>query len=78
MLTPKRPKYNYDALERLQHYQKHFDGLHRTHHYATTLRMNRLLFRAAEKTFLSEIKRLDRKIVQQMKARNAGYKETQC
>jgi hypothetical protein len=34
--------------------------------------MNTLLFQAAEKIFLSEIKRLDRKIVRQLKERNAA------
>lgn len=68
------PKYNYMAVKRLQHYHKLFDEMYRTHSYITTLSMNTLLFRAAEKTFLSEIKRLDRNIVRQLKGRNTAIK----
>lgn len=69
------PKYDYGAIKRLQYYHKLFDGLYRTHHYITTLRMNRYVFRAAEKTFLAEISRLDRKIVRQVEERNAAIKK---
>ncbi|MGW1424644.1 hypothetical protein ACWAT4_31490 [Bradyrhizobium manausense] len=72
---PHAPKYNYDAVKRFQHYHKLFDDLYLTHHYITTLSMNTLLFRAAEKTFLAEIRRLDRKIVRQLKERNAAIKK---
>jgi hypothetical protein len=72
---PHAPKYNYEAVKRFQHYHKLFNGLYRTHSYITTLSMNTLLFRAAEKTFLAEIKRLDRKIVRQLKERNAAIKK---
>ncbi len=48
-------KYNYKAVERLQHYHKHFDEMYKTHNYVMTMSMNSLLFRAAEKAFLSEI-----------------------
>lgn len=72
MFGSKVPKYNYAAVKRLQHYHTLFYEMHRTHSYVTTLSMNALLFRAAEKTFLSEIKRLDRKIVRQLKERNAA------
>jgi len=69
------PKYNYEALKRLQHYHKLFDGMYRTHHYIVTLSMNSYLFRAAERTFLGELKRLERKIVRQLKERNAAIKK---
>jgi len=64
-------KYNYDAVGRLQYLHRRLDGLYRTHHYVTTGTFNRLLFRSAEKTFLAEIKRLDRKISRLTKSRRA-------
>jgi hypothetical protein len=60
--SPDRLQYNYDALKRLRDFQELFDGLYRTHHYIEELRYNRILFRAAEKTFLNEIKRLNKTI----------------
>ncbi|MGL3210924.1 hypothetical protein [Bradyrhizobium sp. BR 1433] len=69
------PKYNYEAVKRLQHYHKHFDEMYRTHHYITTVNFNSMLFRAAEKTFLSEIEQLDGKITRQLKERNAAIKK---
>lgn len=72
MLGSNVPKYNYDAVKRLQRYHKVFDGMYRTHHYIVTVSMNSYLFRAAEKAFLGELKRLDRKIVRQLKERNAA------
>lgn len=72
---PHAPKYNYEAVKRFQHYQKLLDDLYVTHHYITTLSMNTLLFRAAEKTFLAEIKRLDRKIKRQVADRNLAIKK---
>lgn len=55
-------EFDYDAVERLQHFHQRIGGLYRTHHYITTLSANGLMFEAAERTFLSEIKRLKRKI----------------
>lgn len=75
MFGSKTPKYNYEAVKRLQHYHQIFDELYRTHTYVSTLSMNTLLFRAAEKTFLSEIRRLDHKIKRQMQERNADIKK---
>jgi hypothetical protein len=72
--SPDRPQYNYDALKRLRHFQKLFDGLYRTHHYIEELRYDRILFRAAEKTFLNEIKRLDKTISRLMDQRNDAIK----
>jgi hypothetical protein len=48
--------------------------LHRTHHYIEELRYDRILFRAAEKTFLNEIKRLNKTILRLMDQRNAAIK----
>jgi hypothetical protein len=69
------PKYNYGAVKRLQYYHKRFDEMYRTHSYITTLSMNTLLFRAAEKTFLAEVKRFDHKIARLLKERNASIKK---
>ncbi|MCA1436808.1 hypothetical protein I6F33_28075 [Bradyrhizobium sp. BRP20] len=69
------PKYNYEAVKRLQHYHKLFDEMYRTHHYIMTVNFNSMLFRAAEKTFLTEIKRLDGKIKRQLRKRNAAMKK---
>lgn len=71
---PHTPKYNYEAVKRFQHYQKLIDDLYVKHHYITTLSMNTLLFRAAEKTLLAEIKRLDRKMKRQVAERNEAIK----
>jgi hypothetical protein len=72
--SPDRLQYNYDALKRLRYFQKLFDGLYRTHHYIEELRYNRILFRAAEKTFLNEIKRLNKTISRLMDQRNVAIK----
>jgi hypothetical protein len=71
---PKRPKYDYDAVKRLQHYRKLFDGLYRTHCYVTTLNYDGLLFEVAERTFLEEIKRLRKIILRQVKERSEAIK----
>src|ERR1700722_5003095 len=68
------PKYDYNAVERLQHFHSVLDGLHRTHGYVRTLDYNKLLFRSAEKIFLSEIKRLKLKIGKLGKQRQARIK----
>lgn len=69
------PKYDYEAVKRLQHYHKLFDETYRTHHYIMRVNFNSMLFRAAEKTFLSERERLDGKIKRQLKERNVAIKE---
>jgi hypothetical protein len=63
------PKYDYKAAARLRHFLDLFDGLYRTHHYVMELNFDRVLFGAAENTFLAEIKRLDRKIQRLAKIR---------
>jgi hypothetical protein len=68
------PKYDYSAVKRLQHLLKRIDELFRTHHYTSTFNFNRLFFRSAEKTFLVEIKRLDRKILRLSNIRRAEIK----
>jgi len=60
--TKPLPKYNYNAVVRLRHFLDLLEGLYETHHYATTLRFDRMLFRSAERALLEEMKRLDRKI----------------
>jgi hypothetical protein len=44
-------KYDYSAVERLQHFNKLLDGLYRTHHYISTLRFNGPMFRSAKNRF---------------------------
>jgi len=73
--SPERLQYNHDALKRLRYFQKLFDGLYRTHHYIEELRHDRILFQAAEKTFLGEIKRLDKTITRLLDQRNAEIKK---
>jgi hypothetical protein len=73
--VPNFPKYSHGAVKRLQHYRDTFDELYKTHHYATTFSTNRILFEAAEKTFLREIERLKNKINRQMVDRRATVKE---
>jgi superfamily I DNA/RNA helicase len=63
------PKYDYKAIERLQHFRGRLSGLWRTHHYVTELRLNGLLFHSAEKIFLTEIKRLEGKLSRLAKIR---------
>ncbi|PIO99442.1 hypothetical protein [Pleomorphomonas carboxyditropha] len=55
-------EFDYGAVERLQHFHRRIGSLYRTHHYVMTSSANKLMFKAAERTFLSEIKRLKRKI----------------
>jgi hypothetical protein len=75
MFHPGRlPKYDYNAVERLQHFHSVIDGLHKTHGYVRTLDYNRVVFGSAEKIFLSEIKRLKIKIGSLVKLRQARIK----
>lgn len=71
-------KYDYEAVDRLRHFHNLLDNLHRTHHYVSVLRMDRLMFRSAERAFLAEIgslmrkvNRLDRERRRKVKALNA-------
>ncbi len=61
--------FDYEAVERLQHFRKKLSNLYKTHHYASTISMNGLLFESAERTFLAEIKALRRKIRKLAQAR---------
>ncbi|AHG50264.1 hypothetical protein RLEG12_01260 (plasmid) [Rhizobium leguminosarum bv. trifolii CB782] len=61
--------FDYEAVERLQHFRKKLSKLYKTHHYASTISMNGLLFESAERTFLAEIKALRRKIRKLAQAR---------
>lgn len=75
VLTPELlPKYDYDAVVRLQHFQKRLDGLYRTHHYVRGMNYNRLLFRAAEKTFISDIAKTRKRISKLVKIRQEQIK----
>lgn len=62
-------RYDYEAVERLQHFLKLLGGRQRTHRYIGTISFDGLQFRSAERVFLSEIKLLRRKIAKQWKAR---------
>ena len=63
------PKYDYKAVERLRHFLDLLRGLYRTHHYVMEVNFDRIMFGAAEKTFLAEIGRLDTKINRLAKVR---------
>jgi hypothetical protein len=74
MLTylPERlPKYDHDAVERLQQLLSKLHGLYRTHHYVTHANTNSSIFDFAERTFLREIRRLNQKIAKLAKLRRA-------
>lgn len=62
-------RYDYEAVERLQHFLKLLGESQRTHHYIGTISFDGLQFRSAERVFLNEIKLLRRKIAKQWKAR---------
>lgn len=62
-------RYDYEAVERLQHFLKLLGERQRTHHYNGTISFDGLHFRSAERVFLNEIKLLRRKIAKQWKAR---------
>ncbi len=62
-------RYDYEAVERLQHFLKVLDERQRRHHYIGTLSLNGLQFRSAERVFLGEIRLLRLKIAKQWKAR---------
>jgi hypothetical protein len=74
-LAARQKPYKYDALTRVRRLQKRLDGLYRTHHYVRTLNFNGLLFQAAERTLLGEIKRLNRKIGKLVEARKAAIRQ---
>ncbi|PPJ49146.1 hypothetical protein C0075_00765 [Rhizobium sp. KAs_5_22] len=62
-------RYDYEAVERLQHFLKLLGERQRTHLYIGTISFDGLHFRGAERVFLKEIKLLRRKIAKQWKAR---------
>lgn len=62
-------RYDYEAVERLQHFLKLLGERQRTHLYIGTISFDGLHFRGAERVFLNEIKLLRRKIAKQWKAR---------
>lgn len=62
-------RYDYEAVERLQHFLKLLRERQGTHHYIGTLGFDGLQFRSAEQVFLKEIELLRRKIAKQWKAR---------
>ncbi|WP_140426999.1 hypothetical protein [Ensifer aridi] len=62
-------RYDYEAVERLQHFLKVLGERQRTHHYIGTISFDGLQFRTAERVFLKEIKLLRRKIAKQWQAR---------
>lgn len=64
-------RYDYKAVERLQHFHKRLSGLYRTHTYLYPIRCNRSLFLSTEDTLLIEVKRLDRKICRMIAERDA-------
>lgn len=68
-LPDRLPKYDFEAVKRLQHFLKKLRGLYITHHYVSSLRYDDLLFQSAERTFLAEIKRLDHKIARLIQIR---------
>jgi hypothetical protein len=70
-LPDRLPKYDYKAVARLRHF---LDLLDRSHHYVMEASFDRMLFGAAEKTFLAELKRLDRKILRLAKVRQSEIK----
>jgi hypothetical protein len=72
--NPKIPKYRYDALPRLRHFRAKIDGLYRTHHYVRTIGHDRLLFGLAEKVFVEDIKRIERRTRRLIADRSAEIK----
>jgi hypothetical protein len=61
--SDKLPKYNYEAIERIKHFQRKITECYRTHSYVWNIDVDWMLFSSAEKTFKAEINRLDRKIL---------------
>ncbi|KRA43228.1 hypothetical protein ASD80_08230 [Devosia sp. Root635] len=62
-------EFDYEVVDRLQHFRKRLGELYRTHHYVSTISMNGLLFESAERTFLAEIKALKHKLGKLARAR---------
>lgn len=69
MFSSRRKRYDYDAVERLRHYHKLLDRRILEHHYAATLSFNPPIFRATERAFWDELKRLRRTIDRQFEKR---------
>jgi hypothetical protein len=69
------PEYEDSAVKRLRHFRKRFSEIARTHHYAVTLTFAHAAFEAAEKTYLLEIKRLQRKVTRLVEIRRAQIKK---
>jgi hypothetical protein len=61
-LEVERPKYDYDALKRIKYFYKELSKRMMSK-YTQVLSMDRILFQAAERTYETELKRLNKKIV---------------
>lgn len=62
--------YDYEAVERLRHYLDLLDERQITHHYIGTVSLDRLMFTSAERTLLTDIRKLRTTIDRQAKERN--------
>lgn len=60
--SPKRRPFDYDAAERLRHFDRLIGERLQKHGYMISVSFNPMVFRAAERTFLSEIKRLQSRV----------------
>jgi len=65
--------FDYEAVERLQYFRRNLEKLHRTHHYVGTLKVDRMMFEDAERTFLQEIGNLRRKVRRRYEHRNKEF-----
>lgn len=71
--TPDRAReFDDTAVERFQHFLNLLGNAFRTHHYVSTINMNRLVFESAERALLGDIKQLRRKVKRLYTIRNAG------
>lgn len=71
----KLPSYDDRAVERLQHFHGIMNTLYRTHHYVTTVSFDGLMFTAAERVYLEDIRKLRRRIVKLAKLRRKQISE---
>lgn len=68
-----RPKYNYDIPQKLQFYKRKIEQGLQTHGYIVNISLDTYFFQHAEQTYMEEMGRLYKKIINQMEKRTQKY-----
>lgn len=68
-----RPKYNYDIPQKLQFYIRKIEKGFQSHYYVVNISLDTYFFQHTEQTYMEEIGRLHKKIINQMEKRTQKH-----